>query len=202
MVPDLPKDADQRWNQQLAFLLETDQLKHVLSTTLLPAGRRENAAEHSWHLAMLAPLLAQYADQKLDVQRLVQMVLMHNLVKIDTDDLLLFEEESLKRLATRRQLAAERIFGLLPLDEAADFHRLWDEFTAQTTPEARFAIALDRFLSILLNYASRGEMWRQYGLTAARLLADNSSMAAISARLWQYTQTLIAEAVRRNYLPA
>lgn len=200
MEQDLLKTKDPRWNQQLEFVLEIDKLKHVIGHTLLPAGRRENAAEHSWHLAMLALTLAEYANETVDIHRVVLLMLVHSLVKIDTGDMFVYDEEALGQQATSQQQAAERIFGLLPTDQTGWVCQAWAEFQQQATPEARFANALHRFQSILLSYAGGGEMWRQYGLTASRVLAGSRSMETGSTRLWQYTQALLHEAVQQGYL--
>lgn len=193
--------ADDRLKRQLGFLLEIDKLKHVLRRTQLPMGRRENSAEHSWHLATAATLLVEYADEKVEIGRVVQMLLVHDIVEVDAGDVFLYDEAAQLQKAARERRAAERIFNLLPADQVACVRGLWEEFEQQQTPEARFANALDRFQPILLNYAGRGEMWRQYGITASRVLARNRSMEAGSKRLWEYAQVLIKSAVEQGYLP-
>lgn len=192
--------AGERLNQQLDFLLEIDKLKHVLRRTLLPMGRRENSAEHSWHLAMAVLLLAEYADENVDPGRVVLLTLVHDIVEVDAGDVFVYDEAAQAHKAAREQQAAERLFGLLPAEQGAWLRGLWEEFEAGQTPEARFAQAVDRFQPVLLNYAGRGEMWRQYGITSGRVLARNAPIGSGSKKLWEYTQTLIRDAVEKGYL--
>jgi putative hydrolases of HD superfamily len=192
--------ADDRFGQQIAFILEIDKLKQVLRRTLLLAGRRENSAEHSWHLATMVSVLAEYANEKVDVTRVTQMALVHDIVEIDAGDVFAYDEAAYAQKAVREQQAAERIFNLLPSDQARWVRGLWDEFEEQQTAESRFANALDRLQPILLNYAKQGEMWRQHGVTAARVLARNRVIAAGSQRLWEHVQSLVAEALRKGFL--
>jgi putative hydrolase of HD superfamily len=194
--------GDDRLNRQLGFLLEVDKLKHVLRRTLLPMGRRENSAEHSWHLAVFAITLAECADQKVDISRVIQLLVVHDIVEVDAGDVFVYDQAAELQKSAREQQAAERIFNLLPPDQATVLRQLWDEFEERQTVEARFACALDRFQPILLNYAGRGEMWRQYGITASRVLERNRSMETGSRKLWEYTQTILKDAVEQGYLPA
>jgi putative hydrolase of HD superfamily len=195
------KMTEDRLSRQLDFILEIDKLKHVLRRTLLPMGRRENSAEHSWHLAVVALLLAEYANEKVDVGRVILMVLVHDIVEVDAGDVFVYDEAAQARKAEREQRAAERIFNLLPPDQACWFRQLWDEFEQRSTPEARFANSVDRFQPILLNHAARGEMWRQYGITASRVLARNQPMQEGSTKLWEHTQALVKDAVAQGLLP-
>jgi putative hydrolase of HD superfamily len=193
---------DDRLNRQLEFLLEVDKLKHVLRRTLLPMGRRENSAEHSWHLAVFALTLADCADEKVDISRVIQMLVIHDIVEVDAGDVFVYDEAAQLHKIAREQQAAERIFNLLPPDQATILRQIWDEFEQRQTPEARFAQALDRFQPILLNYAGRGEMWRQYGITASRVLERNRPIEAGSRKLWEHAQTILKDAVEQGYLPA
>lgn len=139
-----------RLDQQLAFILEIDKLKEVLRQTRLITGeRRENSAEHSWHIALLAILLAEYANTPVDVLRVVKMLLIHDIVEIDAGDTFAYSAVPKAEQALREQLAAQRIFGLLPPDQEEEFVALWEEFEAGATPEAQFAHALDRFMPFL-----------------------------------------------------
>ncbi len=192
---------DDRLNRQLTFILEIDKLKHVLRRTLLPMGRRENSAEHSWHLAVLVPALAEYADEPIDVNRVILMLLIHDIVEVDAGDVFVYDEAAQLHQAAREKQAAERIFNLLPDDQAGPLRRLWDEFVRQDSADARFANALDRFQPILLNHAARGETWRQYGITASRVLERNRSIEKGSRKLWEYVQALVRDAVEHGYLP-
>lgn len=198
----LPASLAQRLQQQLAFLLEIDRLKSVLrQSRLLHEHRRENSAEHSWHLAMLALILAEYADQTLDVAHVIKLVLVHDLVEIDAGDTFCYDTEELEHKAAREQQAAARLFGLLPPDQGDELWSLWREFEARHTAEAAFASALDRLMPLLHNYAGEGRLWQQHGVHEEQVLARNTPIAASSATLWQLAQTVISEAVERGYLP-
>jgi len=187
--------------RQLAFLLELDALKHVLRRTRLPGSeRRENAAEHSWHVCMVAVALVEHADTPVDLGRAVRMLLLHDVVEIDAGDTFLYDSAAAADQAEREQRAAERIFGLLPADQGHDLHALWEEYEAGETPDARYARAVDRLAPILLNFASGGAGWREHGIRSADVLARNTSIAAGSAALWEYTRNLVADAVAKGYL--
>jgi putative hydrolase of HD superfamily len=193
--------AEDRLKRQIEFILEIDKLKGVLRRTYLPTGRPENSAEHSWHLAMAALLLAEYANQKVDIGRVVQMLLVHDIVEVDAGDTFLYDEAAEQQKAAREQQAAERIFNLLPADQAAWVRGLWEEYERRQTPEARFAYAVDRLQPILLNYTCRGRMWREHGVTASRVRARNRPIGDGSVRLWERVQALIEDAVRQGFLP-
>ncbi len=193
--------AEDRLVRQIEFILEIDKLKGVLRRTYLPAGRRENSAEHSWHLAMAALVLAEHARQKVNIARVVHMLLVHDIVEVDAGDTFLYDEAAQEQKADRERQAAERIFNLLPADQADWVRGLWDEYEQQQTPEARFAYAVDRFQPILLNYTCRGRMWREHGVTASRVRARNRPIEAGSVPLWEHAQSLIEDAVRQGFLP-
>jgi len=193
-------DSD-RLRRQIEFLIEIDKLKGVLRQTYLTDGsRRENDAEHSWHLAVMAMLLAEYAERDLDLVRVLKMVLVHDLVEIDAGDTFVYDRGGSSQWAAREREAAERIFGMLPPDQADELRRLWDEFEARATPEARFAAALDRLQPILHNYQTQGKVWREHGITSDQVIAHNQHMAEGAPRLWEYAHELIRDAVKRGYL--
>ena len=189
-----------RLARQLQFILEIDKLKSIYRRTYLVDGaRHENSAEHSWHLAMLAMVLAEHANEPLDVSKVVRMVLVHDIVEIDAGDTYIYGEQGDKE--EREGLAADRIFGLLPPDQESEFRGLWEEFESGATAEARFAAALDRFVPQLHNYHTRGRSWQEHGITAERVLTRNEEMAQGSVILWEWTQTLIERAVAEGLLP-
>lgn len=201
-MPLLPGGLPPRLQQQLTFLLEIDRLKGVLrQSRLLHEERRENSAEHSWHLAMLALFLAEYADTSVDVARVVKLVLIHDLVEIDAGDTYCYDVEGQQDKAAREHQAATRLFGLLPADQADELWSLWSEFEAGETPEAAFASALDRLMPLLHNYGSGGAIWRQNGIHEQQVLARNAPIAMSSAILWELAQAIIEEAVERGFLP-
>ena len=186
---------------QIAFIVEIDRLKQVLRQSHLTDGSRvENDAEHSWHLAVMAILLAEHAAEPVDVSRVIKMVLVHDLVEIDAGDTFAYDVEGHADKSDREQAAADRIFALLPADQAAEFRALWDEFESRQTPDSRFAAALDRLQPQLLNYHSGGSTWLEHGITADQVLARNCHMAEGSQSLWDFAQRLIADAVAKGYL--
>jgi putative hydrolases of HD superfamily len=191
-----------RLAQQIEFLVEIDKLKQVLRRTyLIDASRRENDAEHSWHLGLMAILLVEHAGSpQLDLLRVLKMVLVHDLVEIDAGDTFAYDEVGARDKGARETAAAERIFHLLPADQAAELRALWDEFEARQTPEARYAAALDRFQPMLHNYRTQGKAWQEHGITADQVLARNQHMAQGAPALWEYAQRFVADAVARGYL--
>ncbi len=187
---------------QIEFLVEVDQLKEVRRQTLTILGRRpENSAEHSWHFALMVIILAEHSNhQPLDVLRILKMVLIHDLVEIDAGDTFAYDTKGMADQHAREAVAATRIFGLLPPDQAAGHRALWDEFEAQATPEARFAAACDRFHPMLLNCRTEGHAWRKHGITQDRVLARNAHVAQGSTALWEYAVRMIDEAVANGHL--
>lgn len=155
-----------RLDQQLAFLTEADRLKSVLrATTLCDGSRMENSAEHSWHIALYALVLAEHSETDLDTGRILKMLLLHDLVEIDAGDAPVFGDHDAEALAARESAAADRIFGLLPEDQAQAFRALWDEFEANETPEAQFAKSIDRMQPPMQILASGGGSWVDYNVT-------------------------------------
>lgn len=199
--PSLPP-AGERLARQMQFALEADKLKEVIRRTRLPgSGRRENSAEHTWHIVLMAVTLAEHASTAgLDLTRVVQMLLVHDLVEIDAGDTFGYDTAGHADKREREVRAAERIFGLLPADQAAQYRALWDEFEAVATPEARFALALDRLQAVMLNAASAGGSWREHGITYDRVVERNRVIADGSPALWQYALGLLDHAVAQGHL--
>ena len=195
--------SSERLAQQIRFVIEIDKLKHVLRRTyLLDQSRRENDAEHSWHLAVMTILLQEYAETPVDLLRVLKMVLIHDIVEIDAGDAALYDEAGNADKAERELAAADRLFSLLPRDQAEEIRDLWQEFEARITPEARFARALDRVQPILHNYHTGGRIWRELGVTAKQVLAKNRDVVFDgSPALGEYVVGLIADAVAKGYLP-
>jgi putative hydrolase of HD superfamily len=190
-----------RLRQQIQFILEIDKLKSVLRRSyLLNPERRENSAEHSWHVAVMAVLLAEYAAEPVDLPRLLKMLLIHDMVEIDAGDTFAYDPVGARDQAERERRAAERLFKLLPPDQAGELRGLWDEFEAHATPEAKFARALDHLMPLLHNYYTQGKSWQEHGVSSAQVLSYNADIEDGSARLWELAQSLIADAVARGYL--
>jgi len=192
----------ERLDQQIRFVTEIDRLKGVLRQTMLAGpGRRENSAEHSWHLAVMALALAGHAPRGTDIARVTAMVLVHDLVEIDAGDLFVYaDEEQQARQEKAERAAADRIFALLPADQAASLRGLWDEFEERRTPEARFARALDRLQPMLENLKAGGGTWREHGITADQVLAKVVLIEDGSPALGRYARDLVQRAVRDGLL--
>lgn len=191
----------ERLEQQIRFILEIDKLKSILRRTILiNRSRRENSAEHSWQFALMAVLLAEYANEPVDWVKVVKMALIHDIVEIDADDTFIYDEAGALVKAEKEQKAAARLFGLLPPDQGTEFRQLWDEFEARKTPEARFAAALDRLIPILLNVNTEGKTWRDHGITSDRVIQRNQHMAEGSVPLWEYARAQIEKAVADGIL--
>jgi putative hydrolase of HD superfamily len=203
LVERRPLPVDGRLGQQLAFLIEVDRLKTVLrASTLAAVDRRENDAEHSWHLALMVPVLAEYADEPIDVGHTVKLVVVHDLVEIYAGDTPLYDDELRTSQVERELAAADRLFGLLPDDQAREFRALWDEFEARETPEARFAKAIDRLEPNLLNWMAAGGTWRTPGVTADTVRTRTEHIGQASAALGGAMATLIDGAVRNGWIAA
>lgn len=190
-----------RLHAQLTFLVEVDQLKTILrQSPLAAADRRENDAEHSWHLALMVPLLAEYSDEPIDVGHTVQLVLVHDLIEIYAGDTPLYDAEATTSQEDREREAADRLFPLLPDDQARRLRALWDEFEQRRTPEAKFAKAMDRFQPFLLNWMAGGGTWRSPGVTASDVRRRKAVIGDASSSLWEFVRELIDEGERRGWV--
>jgi putative hydrolase of HD superfamily len=193
--------TEPRLDARIRFIVEIDKVKHVFrQTDLMDGSRRENDAEHSWHLAVMALLLAEYAAADLDLAHVLKMVLIHDLVEVDAGDTFCYDDEGAKDKAQREQAAADRIFGMLPGDQAAEFRALWDEFEARETADAKFAASLDRLQPLLHNYHTQGAAWRRHGIVRSQVVAHNRHIAEGAPALWDYARGLIDAAVAKGYL--
>ena len=195
-------NAAQRLAQQIAFIVEADKLKEIFRQTLNSQSRRaENDAEHSWHLCLCVMVLSEHARHaSLDVLRVLKMVIIHDLVEIDAGDTFAYDTARMAGQHEREAIAAARLFGLLPEDQAKEFRSLWDEFEARATPESRFAAAVDRFQPMLLNCLTEGAAWNRHGVTQDRVLARNRHIAEGSEELWKYAEKMIQDAVDAHHL--
>jgi putative hydrolase of HD superfamily len=191
-----------RLSRQIRFIAEVDKLKEIFRQTLCTQSRRqENDAEHSWHLALLVIVLAEHSNQQpLNVLRVLKMVIIHDLVEIDAGDTFAYDTARMADQHEREARAADRIFGLLPDDQCAEFRALWDEFEARLTPESKFAAAVDRFQPMLLNCLTEGAAWKKHGVTSDRVIARNQHITHGSTPLWKYASRMIDEAVATGTL--
>lgn len=203
-VPTVPitNDAASRLARQIEFIVEVDKLKEIFRQTINTQSRRaENDAEHSWALCLCVIVLAEHANAAaLDVLRVLKMVIIHDLVEIDAGDTFAYDTARMAHQHEREAVAADRIFGLLPPDQARDFRALWDEFEAKATPEAKFAAAVDRFQPMLLNCRTQGAAWNRHGVTQDRVLARNQHIAEGCTELWAYAQQMVQAAVDAGHL--
>lgn len=187
--------SDDRLAQQIAFLIQADRLKTILRRTPLSDNSRlENSAEHSWHLALAALSLGEYAPAGVDVGRVLQLVVVHDLVEIDAGDTFAYDPEAHVTKEERERAAADRLFGLLPPDQCATFRALWDEFEAHATSEARFANALDRFQALLLNSQSGGGSWATHRVRRSQVLTRMAPVHSALPLLWPYVLDVIDRA--------
>jgi putative hydrolase of HD superfamily len=193
--------APDRLARQLEFVLEVDRLKTVLRrTTLSDRSRHENSAEHSWHLALMAILLAEHAEEEIDLARTVEMLLVHDVVEVDAGDTFCYDEAGYLDKDERERRAAERLFGLLPVDQGERLRALWEEFERRESPEARFAAALDRLQPMMLNYLTEGHSWQQHGVREHQVLARNRPIEEGSRGLWSLAERFLADAVASGIL--
>lgn len=193
--------ATQRLQQQIAFILEIDKLKSILRQSYLVNGeRRENTAEHSWHLAMMALMLSEHANEPVDLIQVVKMVLIHDIVEIDAGDTFAYDERGNLDKREREEASAERIFGLLPADQQSEIRELWEEFEAEETADAKFATSLDRLMPLLHNYHTQGVSWQKHGIRQEQVLKRNGCIDAGSNTLWRYAEEIIQDAVQKGYL--
>lgn len=184
------RDEDkERLDQQFAFLREIDREKFVGRQTYLTGGeRKENDAEHAWHMALMTILLSEYANEEIDVLKTVTMLLIHDLVEIDAGDTYAYDEAGKKTQNERERKAAERIYGLLPGDQGRKLHELWLEFEACKTPEAKFARTMDHIQPLMLNDLTGGKSWQEHGICLDQVLKRNANTKDGSMQLWEYAR--------------
>ena len=190
-----------RLAQQIAFIMELDKLKSILRRSYVThAERRENSAEHSWHIALAALTLAEHANEPVDVSHVIKLLLIHDIVEIDAGDTFVYDTAGKVDQFDRETLAAERIFGLLPPEQGATYRKLWQEFEERVTPEAKFARAVDRLLPVLHNCYTQGRGWQEHNIHQGQVLAANRVIEDGSANLWRFIQGKIQDAVDQGFL--
>lgn len=192
-----------RFEQQVDFILEADKEKNILRQTHLSGhGRRENDAEHAWHMALMTYLLKEYANEEIDLAKAMMMALIHDIVEIDAGDTYAYDAQGLATQAEREQAAAERIFGLLPEDQMLELKTLFEEFESYATPEARFARAMDNFQPLLLNNANDGGDWKEHGVTKSQITNRHCKTKLGSETIGTYSEKIIDENVKKgNIIP-
>ena len=192
---------EERLKKQMDFLLEVDKLKFINRQTYLSDGtRRENDAEHSWHLALMAVLLSEHADEEVDLLKVITMVLIHDLVEIDAGDTYAYDEAGKQTQRIREEKAADRIFAMLPKDQGEKFRALWEEFDAYETPEAQFAHVCDNVQPLMLNHATGGKSWRERGIRRSQVEKRNSRVGESSRTMKAYVEDILDKNVEKGNL--
>jgi putative hydrolase of HD superfamily len=190
-----------RLDQQLSFILEIDKLKTILRQTLLTdSSRRENSAEHSWHLAIMSVLLAEYATEPVDMLRVIKMLLVHDLIEIDAGDTFAYDVAGNVGRAEREEHGAERIFGLLPEEQGRELRALWEEFDAFKTPESKYANALDRLQPLLHNARTEGGTWRIHSVARDQVYRRMEPIRSALPELWPMVTRIIEDACARGWI--
>ena len=189
----------ERFQKQIDFILEADKEKNILRQTHLSGhGRRENDAEHAWHMAIMIYLLKEYANEEIDVAKAMMMALIHDIVEIDAGDTYAYDTAGLETQKEREEKAAERIFGMLPEDQKAELKSLFEEFEAYETPEAKFARAMDNFQPLLLNDSNDGGDWKEHGVCRSQIMGRHKKTRLGSEEIGQYSEELIMENVKKG----
>ena len=192
---------EERLQKQLAFALEIDKEKTVFRQTHLSGhGRNENDAEHAWHMAVMAYLLQEYANEKVDIAKVMLMCLIHDIVEIDAGDTYAYDTENLRTQKAREDAAKQRIFSILPADQKEELIALFDEFEAFQTPEAKYAHAMDNLQPLILNNSNGGGDWKEHGVSAIQVYRRQSGTRLGSERLFEVTEQIIQENIRKGSL--
>lgn len=192
----------ERLKKQIDFILEVDKIKNIFRMTKIHDGsRKENDAEHSWHLALMAFLLCEYSkNSKIDILKVMKMCLIHDLVEIDAGDTFCYDTVGNMDKLEREKKAAKRIFSLLPEDQGKELHELWEEFDAMETPEAKYAAALDRLQPVMLNYINNGGTWIEHKISKEQVIKRNHYIEDGAPELWDFASSLIEEALSKGYI--
>lgn len=190
---------NERLKQQMDFILEVDKLKKIgRQTYISDASRKENDAEHSWHLALMAVLLSEHSNRNVDVLKVVTMVLIHDIVEIDAGDTYAYDIEGNNTKREREVAAADRIFNILPKDQAEYFRALWEEFEEGETSEAQFALSLDKTQPVMLNDITGGKAWREHSVYLNQIMKRNENTHKGSEGLWEYAGELFQSNIRKG----
>ena len=192
---------DERLQKQLDFILEIDKEKNIFRQTHLSGhGRNENDAEHAWHMAIMAYLLQEYSNEKIDVARVMLMCLIHDVVEIDAGDTYAYDAEGLKTQKAREEAAKERLYSMLPEDQKADLVAIFDEFEERKTTEAKFARAMDNLQPLLLNHSNGGGDWKNHDVTAEQVYGRQSRTREGSEKLFEVTDQILKENIAKGNL--
>ena len=192
---------NERLQKQIAFIKEIDKVKSIFRQTYLADGtRKENDAEHSWHIALMAVLLKEYVSEDVDVAKVMTMVLIHDLVEIDAGDTYAYDDTGAATKREREEKGADRIFGMLPEDQGRYFRELWEEFEAYESADAKFAHLLDNFQPLLLNDASGGRSWEEHGVRKSQIYKRNVKIEETSEDVWNYMKSLVEKHIELGHV--
>lgn len=192
-----------RLEAQMNFIMEVDKLKKITRQSYISDGsRHENDTEHSWHLAMMCAILSEHANEEIDVLKTITMVLIHDIVEIDAGDTYAYDEKGNASKREREVKAADRIFNLLPEDQAAYMRELWEEFEQAETPEAKFALTLDKVQPVMLNDASKGKAWREHEVREKQIMDRNKDTHRGSETIWEFCEEIIDRNIANGNIKA
>lgn len=187
--------------QQISFIKEIDKVKYIQrKTKLFNSDRNENDAEHSWHLTLMAIVLAEHSNEPVDIFKVVKMLLIHDIVEIDAGDTFLYDTQKNHINTDEERLAAKRIFGILPKEQAEDLIAVWEEFEAGESKEAKFAKSMDRLEPLLQNTSNNGGTWKEFGVSYDKVYQKKSVIKEGSKTIWEYAEKLIDESVEKGFL--
>ena len=193
------EEMDDRLNRQLEFALEIDKEKNVFRQTHLSGhGRNENDAEHAWHMAVMAYLLREYANESVDISKVMLMCLIHDVVEIDAGDTYCYDEDGLKTQQERENVAKERLYSILPEDQKEELILIFDEFEANETAEAKYAHAMDNLQPLILNHSNGGSDWKEHKVSAEQVYGRQSKTKLGSEKLFEYTDEIIKEHIKKG----
>lgn len=188
-------------NKQLSFIREIDKLKYIQRRTkLFNSDRHENDAEHSWHLAMMVLVLAEHANTPVDILKVMKMVLIHDIVEIDSGDVFFYDTTKNHTNTDEELLAAKRIFGLLPAEQALELITIWEEFEAGETAEAKFAKSMDRLAPMMQNHSNQGGTWKEFSVDYETVYSKKQHIQKGSMTIWRYAEDLLQESVEKGFL--
>ena len=192
--------SEDRLKKQLEFRLEIDKMKKILRQTILTDySRQENDAEHSWHISVMAMVLAEYADESVDISRVIRMTLVHDLIEIYAGDTFAYDVAGNQDKKARENVAADRLFAMLPADQGSEIRNLWEEFDRMESPDAIFAAALDRLQPLLHNFVTEGHTWKR-GVTSEQVRKRMAVIEKANPRLFEVVNTVIDESLEKGYL--
>ncbi len=193
---------NERLMKQIQFITEIDRLKNIFRQNIvIGTDRKENDAEHSWHMAAMAVLLSEYsADKNLNLLQVLKLILVHDLVEIGAGDTFCYDEKGCEDKAEREEKAAQQLFSLLPRDQADEIYGLWREFEELRTPEAKFAVCMDRLQPLLLNYNTKGHTWQKPGVTSEKVIKRNRMLEQYAPELWKLAKGIIETSIEEGIL--